>query len=164
MTFFEMKLFTETLLNDLTAQAAASPRRRAHHTIHASAADPIQRFFVVANEGTYFRPHMHLTKSELAIAVRGRFDIVTFDEHGHVLDRFAFGTGTENFAYEMAPGTWHTLVTLTDGSAFLEVKQGPYDPAVAVDFAPWAPSEGSDAVPRLLSWLRTAEVGTIFTG
>ena len=157
-----MKLFTDTLLDELSSQASASPRRRAHHTIHASAADPIQRFFVVANEGSYFRPHLHLTKAELAIVVRGRFDVVTFDESGQVLDRYGLGAGTPNFAYETPPGTWHTLVTLTDGSAFLEVKQGPYDPAVAVDFAPWAPSEGDAAVPRLLEWLRTAKVGSIF--
>ena len=157
-----MKLFTDTLLNDLTSQASASPRRRAHHAIHANAADPIQRFFVVANEGAYFRPHLHLSKSELAIAVRGRFDILTFDETGRVLARYGMGHGTPNFAYETPAGTWHTLVTLSDGSAFLEVKAGPYDPAVAVDFAPWAPAEGSADVPRLVGWLRTAEVGSIF--
>jgi len=157
-----MKLFTDTLLDDLTSQASASPRGRAHHTIHASAADPIQRFFVVANQGSYFRPHLHWTKAELVVAVRGQFDILIFDATGQIQDRFPLGHGTPNVAYEMQPGTWHTLVTLKDGSSFLEVKQGPYDPAVAVDFAPWAPAEGSAEVPRFQDWLRTAEVGRIF--
>ncbi len=144
------------------SKAAASPRRRAHLNIHANAADPVQRFFVAANRDSYFRPHLHFTKSELAVALRGRFDILTFDESGRVLARYAIGEGTGHFAYETAQGTWHTLVALTDGCAFLEVKEGPYDPAVAVDFAPWAPAEGDEAVGRFQQWLRTAQAGSIF--
>jgi cupin fold WbuC family metalloprotein len=85
-----MRLFADTLLDDLTSKAAASPRGRAHYNIHATAADPVQRFIVAAQRNSYFRPHRHLTKSELAIAVRGRFDILTFDESGRVTAR-AFG-------------------------------------------------------------------------
>ena len=158
-----MKLFADTLLDDLASKAAASPRRRAHLNIHATAADPVQRFFVVANRDSYFRPHLHFTKSELAIALRGRFDILTFDQNGRVLARHEIGAGTGHFAYEATQGTWHTLVALTDGCAFLEVKEGPYDPAVAVDFAPWAPAEGDEAVGRFHQWLRTARAGSIFS-
>jgi cupin fold WbuC family metalloprotein len=157
-----MRLFADTLLDDLTSKASSSPRRRAHLNIHDSASDPIQRFFVVAQRDSYFRPHKHLSKSELAIAVRGRFDILTFDDSGRVLDRYDIGQGATHFAYEAAEGTWHTLVALTDGCAFLEVKQGPYDPAVAVDFAPWAPAEGDESVARYQQWLRSAEPGSIF--
>jgi cupin fold WbuC family metalloprotein len=158
-----MRLFADTLLDDLTSKASASPRRRAHLNIHDSASDPIQRFFVVAQRDSYFRPHKHLTKSELAIALRGRFDILTFDDDGRVLDRYDIGEGATHFAYEATQGTWHTLMALTDGCAFLEVKQGPYDPAVAVDFAPWAPAEGDESVARYQQWLRSAETGAIFT-
>jgi cupin fold WbuC family metalloprotein len=158
-----MRLFADTLLDDLTSKASASPRRRAHLNIHDSASDPIQRFFVVAQRDSYFRPHKHLSKSELAIALRGRFDILTFDDDGRVLDRYDIGEGATHFAYEATQGTWHTLMALTDGCAFLEVKQGPYDPAVAVDFAPWAPAEGDESVARYQQWLRSAETGAIFT-
>ena len=157
-----MRLFADTLLDDLTTQASSSPRRRAHLNIHATASDPIQRFFVVAQRDSYFRPHKHLTKSELAIALRGRFDILTFDDEGCVLNRYGIGEGANHFAYEATEGTWHTLVALTDGCAFIEVKQGPYDPAVAVDFAPWAPAEGDGTVARYQHWLRSAEPGAIF--
>jgi len=44
-------------------------------------------------------------------------------------------------------------------SVFLEVKQGPYDPATAVEFAPWAPPEGDPAVAQYQQWLRAARVG-----
>lgn len=158
-----MKLFADTLLDELVTKAAASPRKRAHLTIHESAADPVQRFFVVARRDSYFRPHTHLSKSELAVVLRGRLDLVTFDEAGHVLARYAVGEGTGQFAYEAAQGTWHTLVPLTDDCAFLEVKEGPYDPAVAVDFAPWAPKEGDSTVVRFQDWLRHASVGSLYS-
>ena len=82
-----MKLFSHGLLGELTTRAAASPRGRAHHNIHEAATDPVQRFFVVANRNSYFRPHRHLTKSELAMVLRGRFHVLTFDERGTVTAR-----------------------------------------------------------------------------
>jgi hypothetical protein len=39
------------------------------------------------------------------------------------------------------------------------VKQGPYDPATASEFAPWAPAEGEPGVARFLAWARDARAG-----
>lgn len=154
-----MKIVSATVLDELTAKAAASPRGRAHYTIHASDRDPVQRFFVAANRGSYFRPHRHHTRSELALVVRGSFTLLTFDDHGVVTGRYVVGADSGNLAYEAPERTWHTLFADADGSAFLEVKEGPYDPATAVEFASWAPSEGDPAVPRFLEWLRSAQPG-----
>ena len=153
-----MKIFDARLLGEMTTKAAASPRRRTHFNIHASADDPVQRFLVVADRPSYFRPHRHLSKSELALVIRGRFDLITFDASGVVTARDVVGDGA-GFAYEMPPATWHTLIAQEDGGAFLEVKQGPYDPAAAVEFAPWAPPEGDASVPAFMLWLRTAQLG-----
>jgi cupin fold WbuC family metalloprotein len=154
-----MKLFAHGLLDELTTRAAASPRARAHHNIHETPADLVQRFFVVTNRNSYFRPHRHLTKSELAMVLRGRFHILTFDERGIVTARYAVGADSASMAYETPRATWHTLIADSDGSAFLEVKEGPYDPATAAEFASWAPPEGDPSVPRFLEWLRTAQPG-----
>jgi cupin fold WbuC family metalloprotein len=154
-----MKLFDSRLLDELTAKAAASPRQRAHFNIHASAADPVQRFLVVANRHSYFRPHRHLSKSELALVVRGQFDVVTFEAGGTVLARYRVGGDTGSFGFETPRATWHTLIAQADGGAFLEVKEGPYDPATIVEFASWAPPEGDAAVPGFMQWLRTAQPG-----
>ena len=158
-----MKLFEDKLIDELAAKAAASPRRRAHLNIHASATDLVQRFLVVAQGDTYFRPHLHRTNAELAVVLRGRLGVVTFDEAGHVLTRQDIGEGTGRFAFEMASGTWHTLVALSGPVAFLEVKQGPYDPATAVDFAQWAPAEGEGSVPGFQQWLREARAGSLYS-
>lgn len=154
-----MKLFSGALLDELSAKAAASPRGRANYNVHAGADDPVQRFFVVANRQSYFRPHRHRTKSELALVVRGSFDVVTFDESGCVLAHYVVGAGAEHIGYETPRANWHTLIARTDGAAFLEIKEGPYDQATAADFAPWAPPEGDARVPQFLEWLRTAQAG-----
>ncbi|HEY4367025.1 MAG TPA: WbuC family cupin fold metalloprotein [Steroidobacteraceae bacterium] len=154
-----MKLFTTTMLDELTAKATASARGRANYNIHASAAELVQRFFIVANRESYFRPHRHLSKSELALVLRGRFEVVTFDEYGVVTGRYTVGSDTLGFGFETPRATWHTVLCDQDGSAFLEVKEGPYDPATAAEFAPWAPAEGDPSVPDFQRWLRTAKVG-----
>lgn len=154
-----MKIFTTTLLDELAAKAAAAPRGRAHHNIHASPEDPLQRFIVVAERRTYFRPHRHHSRAELATLLRGGFDVLTFDDAGVVTARQSVGAGTGQVAFEMPPMTWHTLLARSDGSAFLETKQGPYDPATAAEFALWAPPEGDAGVPAYLEWLRAARPG-----
>jgi cupin fold WbuC family metalloprotein len=159
-----MKLFSHGLLDELATRAAASPRARAHQNIHESPADLVQRFFVVTNRNSYFRPHRHLTKSELAMVLRGRFHVLTFDERGKVTGRYSAGEGTASMAYETPRATWHTLVSDTDGSAFLEVKEGPYDPSTASEFASWAPAEGDPGTGKFLEWIRTAQPGDMPPG
>lgn len=159
-----MKVFDAQLLDEMAAKAAASPRRRTHFNVHASATDPVQRFFVVADRQSYIRPHRHLSKSELALVIRGRFDVITFDASGGVTARYVVGGDAAGFAYETPQATWHTLISQEDGGAFFEVKEGPYDPASAVEFASWAPPEGDASVPEFMQWLRTALPGAVAPG
>lgn len=157
-----MKLLRHTALDDLAAKAAASPRKRAHLNLHESPADPLQRFFVAANRDTYIRPHRHRTKLELALVVRGRFDILMFDDAGTVTARWTVGEGTDSIGYESSLMTWHSLVSRVDGAVFLEVKEGPYDPAVAAEFADWAPAEGDPRATACREWMRIAQPGDRF--
>jgi cupin fold WbuC family metalloprotein len=154
-----MRLVTQALLDELAAAAAASPRLRTHYNLHASNADPVQRYLVVASRDSYFRPHRHHTRAELALIVRGALDLLLFDEQARLTARHALGAGSGNIAYENGPGGWHTVIVGEDGSAFLEVKQGPYDPATASEFARWAPAEGDAAAARFLEWARRAAPG-----
>ena len=149
-----LKILPSGLLDELAAKAAASPRGRAHFNVHAGADDPVQRFFVAANRDSYFRPHRHLARSEMTLVLRGRFDLLLFDDTGSFRSRHSAGGHSGNLGFEVPRATWHTLLALEDGSAFLEVKQGPYDPATAAEFAPWAPAEGDAAVPEFQEYLR----------
>ena len=156
-----MQSLTHPLLHDLLVRAAGAPRRRAHHALHAGSSDPLQRFMVAGLDDTYFRPHRHLSKGELAILVHGGVDVLEFDEEGMLVTRESFGPGHDAFAWETPPGTWHTLVP-RGPFAFVEVKLGPYDPATAVEYAAWAPAEGDAAVPAFRAWLADAATGARF--
>ena len=154
-----MKLLPAAMLDELAARAAASPRLRTHHNVHESPADAVQRYFIVALRDSYFRPHRHPTKSETALVLRGKLDVVMFDSTGTVITRYAMGEGTPGFGYETPLGSWHTLVVSSDIASFFEIKEGPYDPATIVEAAPWAPAEGDAQARGYLEWLRTAQPG-----
>lgn len=154
-----MKVFSVDYLNDLTAQAQGSPRKRQHRNIHESYADPCQRLFNAIEPGSYIRPHRHAAdpKDELLIAVRGLMALVTFDELGKVTGvvRFGVDRNGEGLAVgaEVPANTWHTVIALEAGSVLLEVKAGPFDPNQPKDLAPWAPDEGSPAALPYLNEL-----------
>jgi cupin fold WbuC family metalloprotein len=146
-----MKVFSGDYLNELTAQAECSPRKRQHRNIHESYADPCQRLFNAIEPGSYIRPHRHASdpRDELLIAVRGLMALVTFDEQGMVTGVIRFGAGSNGdgsaVGAEVSANTWHTVIALESGCVLLEVKAGPFDPNQPKDLAPWAPDEGSAA-------------------
>jgi cupin fold WbuC family metalloprotein len=155
-----MKLFSQHFLDELTTRAQTSPRLRAHHNIHTSPTDLVQRFFVAARRDSYFRPHRHTVRAELAMVIRGQIEVLVFDEAGLVTARHHVGAGTPNIAYETPQGTWHTLLVTSDEATFLELKEGPYDPKTAAEFASWAPAEGHESVPAFQQWLRQTQPGS----
>ncbi|HTV49926.1 MAG TPA: WbuC family cupin fold metalloprotein [Steroidobacteraceae bacterium] len=154
-----MRVLSQSLLDELAGKASTSARGRTHFNIHASAADLVQRYIVVADRRSYFRPHRHLTRSELALVLRGGFEVLTFSDDGLLSARYSVGPGLGDLGFELPRATWHTLLATADGSAFLEVKEGPYDPSTAVEFAPWAPEEGAAEVPQFMQRLLEATAG-----
>lgn len=154
-----MKLFSAEYLNELTAQAQGSPRKRQHRNIHESYADPCQRLFNAIEPDSYIPPHRHATdpKDELLIAVRGSMALVTFDEQGMVTEvvRFSAGRSGDGSAVgaEVPANTWHTVIALVPGCVLLEVKAGPFDPNQPKDLATWAADEGSSAAAEYLDKL-----------
>ena len=155
-----MKTLSHTLLDGLTQQAEASPRRRMNHNLHTDLADPVQRLAIAMAPDTYVRPHRHDATWELLTPLRGRFIVLGFDDAGRVTERHVLGTDTA--ACEIPAGGWHAVLSLDAEGAILEVKQGPYRPAVEADFAPWAPGAGDAACARLMGWYAQAAVGDIW--
>lgn len=151
-----MRVFSSDYLNELTARAQCSPRKRQHHNIHESYADPCQRLFNAIEPDSYIPPHRHAAdpRDELLIAVRGLMALVTFDEQGKVTGVVRFGASRngEGLAVgaDVPASTWHTVIALEPGCVLLEVKAGPFDPNQPKDLAKWAPDEGSpEALPYL---------------
>ena len=145
-----MKVFSADFLNELTAQAQGSPRKRQHRNIHESYADPCQRLFNAIEPGSYIRPHRHAAdpRDELLIAVRGLMALVEIDEQGEAtaVRRFGVERNGEGLAVaaEIPATTCHTVIAPGPGCVLLEVKVGPFDSNERKGLAPWAPDENSE--------------------
>jgi cupin fold WbuC family metalloprotein len=155
-----MKLFSAAFLDELSAQAEGSTRRRQHRNIHASYQDACQRLFNAIEPESYIRPHRHASdpREELLVAIRGLMALVTFDDQGKVLSATLFGTERKGTSLavgaEVQADTWHTVVALQPGCVLLEVKAGPFDPNQPKNLAPWAPEENSPDSVAYLSRLK----------
>lgn len=150
-------------LDALTAEARERPRGRLNLNLHGGYDDPVQRLAIAIEPGSYVRPHRHDPgRFELFIGLRGRLALLTFDAEGTVLARDEVvpgGAGQAVAALEVPGGAWHTVIALEPGSAFLEVKQGPYAPLSDKNFAAWAPREDDPAATRFAAWFGEATPG-----
>lgn len=135
----------QPLFDSLSGQAAASPRKRAHHNLHPTLEDPIHRLVMAMEPGTYVRPHRHMKppKWELILALRGRAAILIFSDDGTVLERVEVEAAGHCRGYEIPAGAWHTLVALEPNTVVMEIKSGPYQKPPPEDFVSWAPEENT---------------------
>ena len=158
-----MKHIDKRLLDELTAKAAASPRRRAHHNLHPVLEDPVQRLCVAIEPGTYIRPHRHADPPtwEVFIILRGAAVFLVFDDGGKVLERAVLDVRGPLHAIEIPAAAWHTIIALEAGTIFLEVKQGPYAAPQDGNWATWAPVEGDPDANRFEAWYRGAQAGDV---
>ncbi len=149
-------------LAELCDTARRAPRLRTHRNLHTGLDDPVNRLAIAIQPGSYVRPHAHDDRFELLLAVRGRVEVVTFDEAGVLQQRIMLAEGCASVA-ELPPGTFHSVLARSADSVFFEVKRGPYT-APGARFADWAPAEGEAGVPAMLAWLEQAAPGSLLRG
>ncbi|MCH7952088.1 WbuC family cupin fold metalloprotein [Patescibacteria group bacterium] len=137
-----MNVVSDDLLDELTAKAKESPRKRAHFLFHEFH-DPVQRMVNAMEPGTYIPPHKHENpdKIEAFVILRGRAACIKFDDAGKVTQVHIIDEDGPVYAVDIPPRTWHTFVSLKSGTALFEVVQGPYKPESHKNLAPWAPPE-----------------------
>lgn len=150
-----VQVFTQDLLNQLSAEAKQSPRRRTHHNLHASLDENFQRLLIAIEPQSFVTPHRHLTpaKPECLVGLRGMVAVVTFDDEGKPTTAVRVGPRGDAQGCDIPPGTWHTAVCLEEDTVILEAKLGPYQPVEPSDVAAWAPREGDDACEDYLQQL-----------
>ncbi len=141
-----MQKITEVLLLNTLKKASASPRLRMNHNFHPGLDDIYQRMLNCLIPGTYLRPHRHTLpeKSESILILKGSVLAIEFENDGKISDFLELNSELGNYGIDILPGIYHTLIPITETIIF-EAKQGPYSPLNEMDFAPWAPPEGSDA-------------------
>lgn len=145
-------LIDRALLDEVCAEAAASPRRRRNRNFHPRDDHPAHRLLNAMQPDSYIPPHRHLdpNKDETFVVLRGRLGLVLFDDAGGVLRSVEIGPGAAAVGVDIPHGAWHTAFALEPDTVFLEAKAGPYLPFSEAERAPWAPAENSaEAAPYL---------------
>ena len=124
----------QTLLDELTEQAKASPRLRMNYDLRNSEADQSQRMLNAIEPGSVIPIHRHQKSSETVVAVRGKVEELLFDELGRRVDEtIELSYNGPCYAINVPRGQWHTLHSLESGTVIMEVKDGPYEPMLAED-------------------------------
>ncbi len=153
----DIRLINQDLLDQVSAQAKASPRRRKNYNFHGSETDSCNRLLNAIEPDSYIRPHCHhdTGKDESLVVVRGRVGVVFFDAHGAVTSKAVLAPAGEAVGVDIPHGVYHTLLALEPGSVFFEAKAGPYAPLAPEEKALWAPEEGDpQAAACLAQWRR----------
>ena len=149
----------DQLLNGIFEKRKQSLRKRTMHNFHQSSDDPVQRMINAIEPWSYVQPHKHENpdKREVFVILLGSLLVVEFDESGNITDHIILKASDGNFAVEIAPKVWHTIIALEKGTAVYELKDGPYVPLTDKDFADWAPKEGEDGtqeyIDKILAFL-----------
>ena len=146
----------DALLDEVCAEAAASPRRRKNRNFHPRDDHPAHRLLNAMQPDSYIPPHRHLDprKDETLVVLRGLLGLLVFDDAGNRVRCLKVGTGGTALGIDMPHGTWHTAVALEADTVFLEAKAGPYHPFLAAEKAPWAPAENAPEAAQYLAMLR----------
>ena len=118
-------IIDQHILDDLTAQAKASPRLRMNLDLRNSPEDLSQRMLNAIEPGTVLPIHRHRTSSETVVCLRGHFEEYFYDDSGAltaVIDMVPGGT-----LINIPAGRWHSLRSLESGTVLLECKDGKWE-------------------------------------
>ena len=117
-----------TLLDELTAQAKASPRLRMNFDLHNSPNDQSQRMLNALEPGTVMPIHRHRHSSETVVVLRGKVKWVYYNDQKEVTNTFIVAPGSDLVGLSVPMGQWHSLECLETGTVIFESKDGPYEP------------------------------------
>ena len=115
-------------MDELTAQAKASPRLRMNRDLRNSPEDKSQRMLNALEPGTPLPIHRHTKSSETVVCLRGHLREIFYDDKGEVTDVIDLKPCSDIVALNIPLGQWHTVEVLESGTVIMEVKDGAYEP------------------------------------
>ena len=125
---------TQTVLDELTAKAKASPRLRMNLDLRNSAEDTSQRMLNAIEPGSEVPVHRHQKTSETVVCLRGRLVEEFYDDLERTCtERIELSPNGPVVALNIPAGQWHTVHALESGTVILEMKNGKYEPLSDVD-------------------------------
>lgn len=116
------------ILDELTAQAKASPRLRMAMDLRNSPEDLSQRMLNALEPGTVMPIHRHRASSETVVIIRGKIEWVFYDDNGNETERVVLDANGDPRMLNVERDRWHSLVCLEEGSVLYESKDGAYEP------------------------------------
>ena len=122
---------SQTVLDDLTARAKASPRLRMNQDLRNSPEDGSQRMLNAIEPGSPLPIHRHPSTTETIVILRGSLVEDYFDcASGKPVctESIELRPGGPVVALNIPAGQWHTLRSLESGTVILEMKDGAYQP------------------------------------
>ena len=143
----DILLINRRLLDETSEKAADNVRLRMNYNIHNRLEDPVNRMLNAMEPGTYLRPHRHWTppKTESYIVLRGELDVLIFDDEGNATQKITLNPETGNYGIDIPAGIWHSMIVKQPGTVIYEVKEGPFTPIAADDFASWSPEPENES-------------------
>ena len=118
----------DRILDDLSAQAKASPRLRMNLNFHESLEDKCHRFLNAVEPGAEIPIHRHPEKDESFIVLRGRIKVTTYIDDGSIIESIVLNPSEGRYGANVKKNVWHTVEALAPNSVIFECKEGPYVP------------------------------------
>ena len=100
--------------------------------LHDSLDAKAQRLLNALEPGTVLPIHRHPHTAETYILVRGRIDVMFYDDNAVELERYVLDTARGAYGVQIPAGQWHTI-EVHESSVIFEVKDGPYTPLAPKD-------------------------------
>ena len=125
---------SQSLLDELSAQAKASPRLRMNLDLRNSPEDKSQRMLNAIEPGSPMPIHRHRNSSETVVCLRGRLVEEFYDDLERICtEAVELTPNGPNVAINIPAGQWHSIRALVPGSVILECKDGSYEPLAPED-------------------------------
>lgn len=118
---------TQAILDDLSAQAKASPRLRMNMNLRESLEDKCHRFLNAVEPGADIPVHHHPTKEESFILLRGKVRVTTYNDDGTIIEDIILDPLQGRYGVNIGKNVWHTIGAL-ESSVIFECKEGPFVP------------------------------------
>ena len=127
-------VINQSLLNQLTEQAKASPRLRMNYDLRNSEDDGSQRMLNAIEPGSPERIHRHQHTSETVVCIRGRVVEEFYDDLERICtDSIVLTPNGPNVAVNIPAGQWHSIRAVESGSVVLSCKDGKWEPLSDAD-------------------------------
>lgn len=128
-----MPLLHQSILDETTRQASASPRLRMNYNLHESSEDSVQRMFNALEPGTIVPIARHPYSNETLIMLRGKLRVLIYNDNKEIIEDVVIASTSENIGYHIPKGTWHQVESLESGTVCFETREGPYAPVAECD-------------------------------